>query len=102
MTTIIEVNDLLDVPTFQEEWPEFKAVDNCTREKLQVDMEVRVRRSGEYFRVKIESIDREVLVGKVLTEKFYFDQPFKAGDFIQFYKKNVIDIYDIDRWGVLY
>lgn len=98
----IIVNDLLDIPVFQEEWPDFKSVDNCTREKIVPDMEVLVRRSGEDFRVKIEEVNGETLVGKVLTETFYFDQPFQDGDWIQFEKKNVIDIYDIDRWGVLY
>jgi len=101
MTPII-VNDLLDVSLLQETYPTFKAVDNCTREKIVPDMEVLVRRAGEDFRVKIEEVNGETLVGKVLTEKFYFFQPFKFEDWIQFEKKNVIDIYDIDRWGVLY
>lgn len=101
MTPII-VNDLLDIPSFQVGWPYFKSVDNCTREKIIPDMEVLVRRAGEDFRVKIEEVNEKILIGKVLTEKFYFDQPFQAGDWIQFEKKNVINIYDIDRWGVLY
>ncbi len=102
MTTIIDVNDLLDIPTFKEKWPQFRSVDNCAREKIEPDMEVLVMRSGEYFQVRIDSVDGETLTGKVLTEKFYFDQPFKVNDFIRFYKKNVIDIYDINRTGVLY
>jgi hypothetical protein len=93
---------LLNVPAFQENWPEFKAVDNCAREKIIPDMEVKLRRIGEDFRVKVEEVNGETLIGKVLTEEFYFTQPFSAGDLIQFEKKNVIDIYDIDRWGVLY
>ncbi len=43
----IIVSDLLDIPAFQEEWPDFKSVDNCTREKIVPDMEVRLRRSQE-------------------------------------------------------
>jgi hypothetical protein len=98
----IIVNDLLDVPALQEEWPEFKSVNDCTRAKIVPDMEVLVRRSGEDFRIKIEEVSGEILIGKVLTEEFYFPQPFQNGDWIQFEKKNVINIYDIDRWGVLY
>ena len=100
MTPII-VDDLLDIPSFQEEWPDFKSIDNCDREKITPDMEVLVRRY-EDFRVKVEVVAGEILVGKVLTEKFYFVQPFQTGDYIKFEKKNVINIYDIDRWGVLY
>lgn len=98
----IIINDLLDVPSLQVDWPDFRTVDNCAREKIIPDMEVLVRRVGEYFRVKIEEVNGEILIGRVLTEKFYFDQPFQAGDWIQFEKKNVINIYDINRWGVLY
>jgi len=98
----IEVNDLLDVPSFQKKWPDFKAIDNCTREKITPDMEVLVRREGEDFRVKIEEVTGEILVGKILTEIFYFNQPFQYEDYIKFEKKNVINIYDINRWGVLY
>jgi hypothetical protein len=98
----IEVNDFLDIPAFQEMWPNFKAVNNCDREKIEPDMEVSVRRCGEYFRIKVEEVDGETLIGKVLTSVFYFNQPFKVNDYIKFYKKNVISIYDINRWGVLY
>jgi len=100
--TPIEVNDFLDIPSFKEEWPEFKAVDKCDREKISPDMEVLVRRSGEDIVIRIESVNDQVLVGKVLTKKFYFEQPFQTGDFVQFFKKNVINIYDIERTGVLY
>lgn len=93
---------LLDVPEFQKNWPEFKAIDNCAREKIVPDMEVKLRRIGEHFRVKIEEVNGEILIGKVLTKEFYFTQLFQEGDLIQFEKKNVIDICDINRWGVLY
>ncbi|MFW9871489.1 MAG: hypothetical protein ACFFG0_00095 [Candidatus Thorarchaeota archaeon] len=102
MSTIIVPDLLLDVPAFQESWPDFKAVDDYDRDKIEVDMEVRLRRAGEYFKVKITGINGENLVGIVLTEQFYFTHPFKTGDYIKFQKKNVIDIYDINRQGVLY
>jgi len=96
------VNLLLDVPEFQKNYPDFKAITDKDREQIAVDMEVKIRRIGEDFRVKIEEVNGEILIGKVLTKHFYFSQPFQEGDFIQFEKKNVIDVYDINRWGVLY
>jgi len=99
MTPII-VNDFLDVPELQET-TDYKAVTDDQRELIIPDMEVRVRR-GEYIRIKIEEVNDQILVGKVITESFNLSQPFVHLDWVQFYKKNVIDIYDIDRWGVLY
>lgn len=99
MTPIV-VNDFLDVPALQET-TEYHSVSDEDRAKIVPDMEVRLRR-GEYIRVKIEEVDGQILIGKVLTETLNLDQPFEYLDWIQFEKKNVIDIYDIDRWGVLY
>lgn len=98
----IVVNDFLDVPEFKKDWPDFKSVDECQRGKIQIDMEVTLRRVGEDIRVKIEDIQGDNIIGRVLTEAFYFDHPFQQGDFIQFKRKNIIDIYDINRWGVKY
>ena len=98
MTPII-VNDFLDVPTLQET-TDYHSVSDEDRAKIIPDMEVRVRR-GEYIRIKIEEVNDQILIGKVITE-LASPQPFKYLDWVQFYKKNVIDIYDIDRWGVLY
>lgn len=96
----IIVDDFLDVPELQK-INEYKSVSDAQRELIKPDMEVRLRR-GEYIRVKIEEVNDQILIGKVLTEGLYLEHPFKYLDWIQFYKKNVIDIYDIDRWGVLY
>jgi len=95
----IVVNDFLDVPELQESNSEFKAVADWMRAKIIPDMEVRLRR-GEYIRVKIEEVNGEILIGKVLTETINLEQPFGYLDWIQFEKKNVVDIYDIDRWGI--
>lgn len=99
MTPII-VNDFLDVPELQKT-TDYPSVSDDDRAKIIPDMEVRLRR-GEYIRVKIEEVNGQILVGKVLTQTLNLDQPFEYLDWIQFEKKNVIDIYDIDRWGVLY
>jgi len=98
MTPII-VNDFLDVPALQETTV-YHSVSDDDRAKIIPDMEVRVRR-GEYVRIKIEEVNDQVLIGKVLTQPVS-NQPFEYLDWVQFYKKNVIDIYDIDRWGVIY
>ena len=99
MTPII-VNDFLDVPALQET-TDYNSVSDEQRDMIVPDMEVRVRR-GEYIRIKIEEVNGDILIGKVITEHLNLDQPFGHLDWVQFEKKNVIDIYDIDRWGVLY
>jgi hypothetical protein len=83
---------LLDVPELQEEYPDFKAVTDCDKQKIGPDMEVTLRSNGEDFIVKVDEVTDTYLTGKVLTETFYFTQPFEYLDFIQFERKNVIDI----------
>jgi hypothetical protein len=101
--TAIDITPIAaDVPKLQKNWPTFKAVNDCDRDKIELDMEVSIRVKGETIRVKIEAMNDSLLIGKVLTKKFYFVQPFIEGDMIQFEKKNVIDIFDINRTGVLY
>jgi len=97
---IIDVTTLLDVPELQKDYPDFKAVTNCDREKIHPEMEVSLRSKGETFRVKIEEVNDQEVIGKVLQDVFYFDQPFGFLDFIKFEKKNVIDIFTI--YGVDY
>jgi hypothetical protein len=91
-----------DIPKLQSDWPKFKAINNCDREKIELDMEVKIRVKGQDIRVKVEAINDTLIIGKVLTKTFYFDMPFVEGDMVQFEKKNVIDIFDINRTGVLY
>ena len=97
---IIIPTTLLDVPALQEQYPNFQSVDNCAREKIQPEMEVLLRSNQEDFYVKVEEVHETYLVGKVLTETFYFEQPFGFYDLIQFERKNVIDIKVI--YGVYY
>lgn len=97
---VIVPTTLLDVPALQEQYPTFKSVDDCQRAKIQPEMEVTLRSNGEDFTVKVEEVTDTYLIGKVLTEQFYFDQPFQQLDFIQFERKNVIDIKVI--YGVYY
>lgn len=97
---IIDVTTLVDIPKLQEDWPDFKAVTDCDREKIRPEMEVRIRSNSEDIRVKVEEVNGDEIVGKVLTEIFYFDQQFEYLDMIRFEKKNVIDIYIIN--GVYY
>jgi len=96
----IIVNDFLDVPELQKT-TEYKSVTDEQRGLIIPDMEVRVRR-GEYIRIKIEEVNDQMLIGKIITTEFSLEHPFKFLDWVQFEKKNVIDIYDINRWGVLY
>lgn len=91
-----------DIPKLQNEWPSFKAINDCDREKIDLDMEVKIRVKGQDIRVKVEAMNGIIIIGKVLTKTFYFDMPFGEGDMVQFEKKNVIDIFDINRTGVLY
>ena len=97
---IIVVNDFLDVPELQKTDPTYKSVSDEDRAKIFPDMEVLVRR-GENVRIRVDDISGELIVGTVLTTSTW-PQPFKQYDAVQFERKNVIDIYDIDRWGVLY
>lgn len=99
MTPII-VNDFLDVNALQKK-QKYDSVSDNQRDLIIPDMEVRVRR-GEYIRIKIEEVNGVILIGKVLIQDLNWEHPFDCLDYVQFYKKNVIDIYDIDRWGVLY
>lgn len=98
---IINVTTFLNVPQLQKDWPGFKSVNDCDRNKIVPEMEVRVRSIGEYITIKIEDVDGDILIGKVLTKNFSFDQPFNYLDFVKFNKNNVIDIYDIHGWGTL-
>jgi hypothetical protein len=68
--------------------------------KLEVGMEVKLR-AGEYFRVRIDEINGDELIGLVLTETLYFQHNFGYYDTISFRRENVFDVYDITRWGVL-
>lgn len=97
---VIDATNLLDVPALQEDYPDFKAVSDCDREKLGLEMEVLLRSNGEDFIAKVEEINDQIVVGKVLKEVFYRAQPFGFMDFIRFEKKNIIDIYVIN--GVYY
>jgi len=91
--TVINVTTLLDVDELKERYPDFKSVSECDTLKIELDMEVLLRSNGEDFRVKVEEIDGDELVGKVLRENFSFDQPFNYLDMIKFERRNVIDIY---------
>lgn len=97
---IIDATTLLDVTALQEDYPDFVSVNDCDRDKIGLDMEVLLRSNGEDFRAKVEEINGDEIVGKVLREEFYFPQPFEFLDLIRFEKKNVIDIYVIN--GVWY
>lgn len=83
---------LTDIPELQKDYPNFVAVTDCDRAKIGVDMELTLRSNGEDFTVKVEEVGETHLTGKVLTRTFYFNQPFEAGDFIIFERRNVIDI----------
>ena len=89
----IDVPTLLDVPELQEDYPDFKAIAQCETVKIELDMEVLLRNNGEDFRVKVEEINGDQMVGKVLREHFYSDQPFEFLDMINFERRNVIDVY---------
>ena len=90
---VINVPTLLDVDKLKENYANFKSVSECDILKIELDMEVLLRNNGEDFRVKVEEINGDELVGKVLRENFSFDQPFNYLDMIKFERKNVIDIY---------
>lgn len=90
---VIDVQTLLDVYKLKENYPEFKSVSECDTSKIELDMEVLLRNNGEDFIVKVEEINGDELLGKVLRETFSFDQPFNYLDIIKFKRRNVIDIY---------
>jgi len=92
--------NLLDVPKLQEIYPNFKAVSDCDREKIEPEMQVIIRSNQEDILVKVEEVTDDYLVGKVLNDHLYFSQPFGYLDFIQFERKNVINIIVIN--GELY
>ena len=98
--TII-VNDFVDIVRLKDLYPDFHSVDDLQRDKIELGMEVKTRRNGENFRIRINGVSDDTLTGEVISGTFFFNQPFELGDTIQFEKKNVIDIYDIDRWGIL-
>ena len=91
--TVINVTTLLDVVELKETYSNFRSVSECDTLKIELDMEVLLRSNGEDFRVKVEEIDGDEIVGKVLRENFSFDQPFQFLDLIKFERRNVIDIY---------
>lgn len=89
----IDVPTLLDVNEFKGNYPHFNAIKYCETVKIKLDYEVKLRNNGEDFRVKVEEINGDQMVGKVLREHFDFDQPFQFLDMINFERKNVIDVY---------
>ena len=94
------ISDFLDVDSFLQVNPEYRAINRTELDKLEVGMEVRVQHNGEYLRIRVDEIDDNIIKGTVVTKLFYQQHSFVYLDQIQFYKKNVIDIYDINRWGV--
>jgi len=102
MTPIILTN-CVDIPEFIKEWPEFRTLNDCSRLKFQIGMEVAIRHNQEDFRIRIDELpDDTTIIGPVLTpsQYTYFKQPFTTLDVVQFERKNVFDVYDVDRWGV--
>ncbi len=89
----IDVPTLLDATELKEDYPNFKKIAMCETIKIELDMEVLLRNNGEDFRVKVEEINGDQMVGKVLREHFYFYQPFEYLDWINFERRNVIDVY---------
>jgi len=89
----IDVPTLLNVVVMKEMNPDFKAIDYCETAKIELDYEVKLRNNGEDFRVKVEEINGNQMIGKVLRETFSFDQPFTFLDEINFERRNVIDVY---------
>ena len=89
----IDVSTLLDVTELKEYYPDFNSLAYCETIKIELDYEVKLRSNGEDFRVKVEEINGDQLVGKVLREHFFFDQPFQFLDEINFERRNVIDVY---------
>jgi hypothetical protein len=89
----IDVPTLVDVTQLKEEYPDFNSIAYCETIKIELDYEVKLRNNGEDFRVKVEEINGDQMVGKVLREHFYFDQPFEFLDWINFERRNVIDVY---------
>ena len=89
----IDVSTLLDVTELKEDYPDFNSLAYCETIKIELDYEVKLRSNGEDFRVKVEEINGDQLVGKVLREHFFFDQPFQFLDEINFERRNVIDVY---------
>lgn len=89
----IDVPTLLDAVKLKEKYPIFNTITYCQSIKIEVDMEVTLRNNGEDFRVKVEEINGDQMVGKVLTESFCLDQPFEFLDMINFERRNVIDIH---------
>ena len=96
----IDVPTLLDATALKEEYPTFNSIAYCETVKIELDMEVLLRNNGEDFRVKVEEINGDQMVGKVLRECFYFDQPFGFLDMINFERRNVIDV-DIN-YGLIF
>lgn len=94
------ISDFLDVDSFLQVNPDYKAISRSELDKLEVGMEVRVQHNGEYLRIRIDEIDGNNLTGTVVTKLFYQHHSFVYLDQISFEKKNIIDIYDINRWGV--
>lgn len=100
MTPIVLTN-CLDIPEFLKEWPNFNSINDCSRIKFQIGMEVDIRHNQEDFRVRIDELpDDTTIIGPVLTKVIFFDQPFNSMDVVQFERKNVFNVYDIDRWGI--
>jgi len=89
----IDVPTLLDVTKLKEDYPDFKSIKYCETVKIELDYEVKLRNNGEDFRVKVEEINGNQMIGKVLRETFSFDQPFTFLDEINFERRNVIDVY---------
>ena len=101
MTPII-LSNCLDIPEFIKEWPNFKSLNDCSRTKFQIGMEVDIRHNQEDIRVRIDDLpDDTTIIGTVLTQEqyIYFPQPFTTLSLVQFQRSNVFNVYDIDRWG---
>jgi len=95
---------LWDAQSYRKDHPdcEPRVIDPVHLDYLGILMEVRIRSNGEYFKVRIDEIEGDKIIGKVITEVYpLMSQPFKQYDEIEFRKENVIDVFDIPKVGII-
>jgi len=95
---------LWNAQEYRKEHPDSgpRIIDPVLLPNLQELMEVKIRSNGEYFKVRVDQLDDNKIIGTVVTEVYpEMPQPFKQYDVIEFYTENIVDIVDIPKVGII-
>jgi uncharacterized protein (DUF736 family) len=88
---MIKTVSLVNAQEFQKQYPHIKLPQSNQIDGIGPEDQVRLRRAGEEFWVKVDEVNGCDYVGIIIDDPI-FSQPFSKGDKINFKQINVFDI----------